>query len=174
MEKFEKSASDSQRIRATLRDLLDFLDDLDQAWLAVLQGQVWDPTTAEGVSLQVGLQRITESSAPHENDEERPINMEVEFKTTTPSQTDVTRLRSLLITGESALEEWLLNEKVAQQSGQIDGDDLTGMLDRMGLLDEFDDIFTQTLDFLGGFGGDEYQPNEGLGAEVPMGPCGAL
>jgi hypothetical protein len=171
-ERFEKSAQDSQRIRDTLRDILDFLDDLDQAWLAVLEGQVWDPETAEGVSLQVGLQRITESSSPDGKPDGPPVNMDVDYKTSPPSQTDVTRLRSLLMTGESGLEEWLLNEKVAQQGGQ--GDDLTAMLDRMGLLDEFDDIFTRTLDFLGGFGGDDAQLNETLGPEVPMGSCGAV
>ncbi|KAJ2913076.1 hypothetical protein MD484_g7343, partial [Candolleomyces efflorescens] len=170
-EMFEKTAQNSQRIRDTLRDILDFLDDLDQAWLAVLEGQVWDPETAEGVSLQVGLQRITESSSPDGKLDGPAGNMDVDYKTSPPSQTDVTRLRSLLMTGESGLEEWLLNEKVAQQGGQ--GDDLTGMLDRMGLLDEFDGIFTRTLDFLGGFGGSD-QLNERLGEEVPMGSCGAV
>ncbi|KAF8956596.1 hypothetical protein BDZ97DRAFT_1671458 [Flammula alnicola] len=118
-------------VRSTLQDLVDFLDDLDQAWIAVLKGQAWDPESSEGVDLTL------------------PVEIDVEI------QTDLTRLRSLLLSGESALEEWLTNER-----GQVDeerGDDLgdvSGMLARMGLLDDFDSLFVRTLDFLGGFAGD--------------------
>ena len=48
------------------------------------------------------------------------------------SQTDVTRLQSLLFTGDSSLEKWLSNEKA--RADDADSDDVSeGMLDRMGL-----------------------------------------
>ncbi|KAF9018419.1 hypothetical protein BDZ89DRAFT_1140024 [Hymenopellis radicata] len=34
-------------------DLVDWLDDLDQAWLAVLHAQVWDPRKGAGMDLVV-------------------------------------------------------------------------------------------------------------------------
>ena len=126
--------------RSALQDLLDFLDDLDQAWVAVLQGQVWDPSSGAGVDLVVPI----DSSA-------------LNVKSTPPSQTDVTRLRSLLIGGQSALEEWLGEERLTQ-GGEGEEDDLSATLERMGLLDEFDELFSKTLDFLGGLGGIIVEP----------------
>ena len=82
------------------------------------------------------------------------------IKSTPPSQTEVTRLQSLLFTGESSLEEWLTNEK--SRADDADNDDVSGMLDRMGLLDEFDSLFVRTLDFLGGFKGTTAEPVEEL------------
>ena len=127
--------------RSALQDLLDFLDDLDQAWVAVLQGQVWDPSSGTGVDLVVPI------------DSSSGLNV----KSTPPSQTDVTRLRSLLIGGQSALEEWLGDERLTQ-GGEGAEDDLSATLERMGLLDEFDELFSKTLDFLGGAGGIIVEP----------------
>ena len=127
--------------RSALDDLLNFLDDLDQAWVAVLQGQVWDPSSGAGVDLVVPI------------DSSSGLNV----KSTPPSQTDVTRLRSLLIGGQSALEEWLGEERLTQ-GGEGAEDDLSATLERMGLLDEFDELFSKTLDFLGGFGGVIVEP----------------
>ena len=127
--------------RSALYDLLDFLDDLDQAWVAVLQGQVWDPSSGAGVDLVVPI------------DSSSGLNV----KSTPPSQTDVTRLRSLLIGGQSALEEWLGEERLTQ-GGEGEEDDLSATLERMGLLDEFDELFSKTLDFLGGAGGIIVEP----------------
>jgi hypothetical protein len=56
------------------------------------------------------------------------------------------------------LEEWLTNEKA--QADDADNDDVSGMLERMGLLDEFDSLFVRTLDFLGGFTGTTAEPIE--------------
>ncbi|KAF5319017.1 hypothetical protein D9611_012656 [Ephemerocybe angulata] len=163
---------DLYQVRGVLRDLLDFLDDLDQAWLAVLQGLAWVPESAEGSGF-VDLHHVT-AEPPSKNDSEpegRASNGHDEHesegrKTTLPSQTDITRLKSLLLGGESAVEDWLLNENIAVQPGaRDDSNDLTGLLDKMGLLDGFDAIFTATLDFLGGFGGEDV---EDLGEEIPM------
>ena len=69
--------------RLALQDLLDFLDDLGQAWVAVLQGQVWDPSSGAGVDLVVPIDSLSE----------------LNVKSTPPSQTHVAGLRSLLIGG---------------------------------------------------------------------------
>ncbi|KAF8874218.1 hypothetical protein CPB84DRAFT_1838890 [Gymnopilus junonius] len=132
-----KLGRDNAVIHQTLQDLIDFLDDLDQAWLSVLQGQVWDPETREGVDLVV------------------PVEEASTLKSTPASQTDLTRLRSLLFTGQSALEEWLSSQRSQPDVRDTQADDLgdvSGMLSRMGLFHEFDSLFSRTLDFLGGFG----------------------
>ena len=156
----------TQEIFFTLQLLIDFLDDLDNTWLAVLEGQAWDPETAEGVPIQT-LHHITDPDGVEylEDQVHQP-------RITLPSQTDKTRLRSLLLGGASALEEWLLNEKVAKigpakSDDQDDEGDLTAMLDKMGLLDDFDGLFVLTLNHLGGFGDDIAQVSS-IKGEVPM------
>ena len=152
---YQLETSTTTSIQETLRDVLEFLSDLDQAWLAVLQSQVWDPSTGQAVDLVVDL---------HDDDSQTinpPSNMPSALssvKSTPPSQTEVTRLQSLLFTGESSLEEWLTNEK--SRADDADNDDVSGMLDRMGLLDEFDSLFVRTLDFLGSFTGTTAEPDE--------------
>jgi hypothetical protein len=62
--------------------LLDWLDDLDQAWIVVLRGDIWDPNAHAEVPARAA-------------------------KATLPNQTERTRLRSLLEGGKEALEDWL-------------------------------------------------------------------
>jgi hypothetical protein len=50
------------------------------------------------------------------------------------------------------LEEWVGEERLTQ-GGEGEKDDLSATLERMGLLDEFDELFSKTLDLLGGLGG---------------------
>ncbi|TFK24666.1 hypothetical protein FA15DRAFT_640830 [Coprinopsis marcescibilis] len=161
---------DPQRIKANLVDLLDFLDDLDQAWLAVLEGQAWDPTSSEGVDvfqllgpLVHSLQDNQDASIP----DPQTNKSDIPPKLSKPSQTDKTRLRSLLLGGEATLEEWIVNEKVDKVMGMGGTeDDITGLLDKLGLLDEFDNIFTRTMDHLGGFG--DIKQSDLMGGETPM------
>ena len=141
---------ETSSIQETLRDLLGFLGDLDQAWLAVLQSQVWDPSTARAVDLVIAIDDDGVSNAPPNT------SSALSVKSTPPSQTEVTRLQSLLFTGESALEEWLTQTQV----DGVNGDDVSGMLEQMGLLEEFDSLFVRTLDFLGGFTGTAAEPAE--------------
>ncbi|KIM49696.1 hypothetical protein M413DRAFT_59458 [Hebeloma cylindrosporum] len=142
-----KLSSTSETVYSTLHDLIDFLDDIDQGWVAVLQGQVWDPEAAEGVDLILPITAPGSSVANGSSSSNKP------YKSTPPSQTDIARLRSLLFSGESALEEWLTNERAEGNVGNMDEvDDISGMLQQMGLLDRFDSLFARTLDFLGGFG----------------------
>ena len=111
-----------------LRLLVDFLDDLDQAWVAVLRSQAWDPATGEGVDLVVPVDQIQPGTIPIRSS---PVN-----------QTERTRLRSLLVTGTAGLEEWLMGSGMGEE-------DCAQELERAGLLQEFNDIFSSALTELG-------------------------
>lgn len=110
---------------AILPDLLGFLDDLDQAWLTVLESQIWDPNSKSSSDLIVPADDVT-------NIRSTPMN-----------PTERTRLRSLLISGTAKLEEWL--------AGMDLGEEGQDMLEQMGLQQSFDDLFSNTLGELGGF-----------------------
>ncbi|KAF9009674.1 hypothetical protein BDQ17DRAFT_1348601, partial [Cyathus striatus] len=131
--------------RSTLTELIDFLDDLDQAWLAVLQRQIWDPDEGTGVDLV--------------------LDIDATSKSTPLTQTDITRLRSIIVGGEEVLEAWLEEERVSmsrsrRRANGVDGvlglgeEDVATLLDHWGLLGDFDELFHRTLDFLGGFVGE--------------------
>ncbi|KAG5642812.1 hypothetical protein DXG03_002096 [Asterophora parasitica] len=115
----------------TLPEALDWLDDLDQAWLAVLQAQVWDPETGAGVDLHIDAADASKG-----------------MKSSPLSQTERTRLRSLLVGSSASLEEWLETRQDREED-----EDVEGMLERLGLRADFDDLFSRTLDYLGGLGG---------------------
>ncbi|KAG7453140.1 uncharacterized protein BT62DRAFT_940510, partial [Guyanagaster necrorhizus] len=110
-------------------DLMDWLDDLDQAWLAVLQSQVWDPKEGLGVDLVIDVDSVAAG-----------------VKSSPLSQTERTRLRSLLLGGVETLEEWLFG-------WEGDGDSSGNILESTGLQAAFDEVFSRTLDELGGLGG---------------------
>jgi len=110
-----------------LQKLLDFLDDLDQAWVTVLKSQVWDPSSGAGVDLVVPVEMIEPG---------KPI------RSTPVSQTERTRLRSLLVSGTEGLEEWLSRLGTP-------GEDYQLVLARAGLMQGFDDLFTVTLAEMG-------------------------
>lgn len=151
---YQLDTSNITSIQETLRDLLEFLGDLDQSWLAVLQSQVWDPSTGQAVDLVVAVDDEPQTINPP------PSALRRSIKSTPPSQTEIIRLQSLLFTGESSLEEWLTNEKV--RVDDADNDDVSGMLDHLGLLEEFDSLFIRTLGFLGGFAGTVAKPGDEL------------
>ena len=110
-----------------LQQLLDFLDDLDDAWLVVLNAQVWDPSTGTGVDLVISVDMI---------DPDRPI------RSTPVSQTERTRLHSLLVTGTAGLEEWLSRLTTPREDYQL-------ALERAGVMQGFDDLFSKTLAGMG-------------------------
>jgi len=153
---YQLDISSTISIQETLRALLGFLGDLDQAWLTVLRSQVWDPSTGQAVDLVIAVDDDPQTINPSSSN----VPSALSIKSTPPSQTDVTRLQSLLFTGDSSLEEWLSNEKA--RADDADSDDVSGMLDRMGLLEEFDSLFIRTLDFLGGFAGTVAKPGDEL------------
>ena len=105
--------------------LIDWLDDLDQAWVAVLRSQVWDPASQEAIDLPVDTGMNTSSLAV--------------------SQTDRTRLRSLLVGGLGVLEEWY-------GTANADKGNLEEAFGGLKVQDGLDDLFSRTLEEIGGFG----------------------
>ena len=120
--------------------VLDWLDDLDQAWLTVLQAQVWHPV--EG-----GVDLVIDAADASAGVRSSPL-----------SQTESTRLKSLIVGAEASLEEWLENGR----SGDKDEDELEGRLRKLGLQADFDDLFARTLDFLGSLAGTMVEDNSML------------
>lgn len=122
----------------TLPQLLAWLDDLDHAWLAVLRFQAWDTEEKTGVDIVI--------ESPEEG---------IPPLTSSPmSQTERTRLRSLLVAGTSNMEEWL----VGLESG---GQDYETLLESMGLQQRFDDLFSGSLAEMGSLDGSMNLP-EGM------------
>ncbi|KAF8129267.1 hypothetical protein EV363DRAFT_1338424, partial [Boletus edulis] len=111
-----------------LPQLLDFLDDLDEAWFAVLNSQVWDPSLGTGVNLVIPVDVM---------ELDRPI------RSTPTSETERTRLHSLLVTGTAGLEEWLSTLSTPAEDYQL-------ALERAGFMQGFDDLFSKTLAEMGG------------------------
>ncbi|EKM56107.1 uncharacterized protein PHACADRAFT_257180, partial [Phanerochaete carnosa HHB-10118-sp] len=120
-----------------LPQLLDWLNDLDRGWLAVLRGQAWDADARVGTDVPHALQ-------PPDGD--APASTTVLGSPL--SQTERTRLRSLLIGGTAQLEEWLVNLDAARSDA-----DYTMVLETMGLQQGFDDLFSGTLTEMGSFDG---------------------
>ncbi|RDX47437.1 hypothetical protein OH76DRAFT_1406029 [Lentinus brumalis] len=112
----------------TLPLLLAYLTDLDHGWLAVLRGQAWDADASAGVDAELP-------------DGARASRM---------SQTERTRLRSLLLGGTDAIEEWM--EKLDTQ-----GLGFEVVLQRVGLEQSFNDLFSETLSEMGSLAGENPQ-----------------
>jgi len=102
--------------------LLEILTELDFGWLAVLRSQVWDSELRRGIDLVLPTDMIVQTS---------PI-----------SQTDRTRLRSLLMSGTDKLEEWL--EEMVPLAETTD--DTQGAVE---IREMFDDLFHCTLAEMG-------------------------
>ncbi|KAJ6457046.1 hypothetical protein C8R47DRAFT_995990 [Mycena vitilis] len=120
--------------------LLDWLDDLDQAWLMVLQAQVWDPENGPA-------DLVVYAEAASAGIRSSPV-----------TQTERTRLRSLLIAGSATLEEWLGGEHrrpatIPEEDSEDEDDealnDVQNMLEELGVQDGFDELFWRTLQELG-------------------------
>ena len=103
--------------------LILWLDELDKGWVAVMRNQVWD--AEEGVGVDPIL-------AP---DAELPV--------AAMSQTDCTRLRSILLQATGDFEIWLDNLELEGAS------DFNEALERLGLSQQFDDMFFNTLNEMG-------------------------
>ena len=125
----------------TLPILLDWLNDLDRGWLAVLRSQAWDTES------RAGIDRIEDEHT--EADSIRPPS-----QLSPMTQTERTRLRSLIIGGTAKMEEWMV---------QLDtgGQDYDVVLQTLGLQQGFDDLFSGTLAEMGSFSADMNMP-EGM------------
>ncbi|KAJ3887552.1 hypothetical protein GG344DRAFT_55514 [Lentinula edodes] len=112
---------------------MDWLDDLDQSWAAVLQAQVWNPSEGIGEDLIVDAGDVVRG-----------------VKSTPMSQTERTRLKSLLLGGVATLEEWLEGKPIGvnRQATAVEEED--------GL----NDIFSNTLEELGHLGLVAIEPEE--------------
>jgi hypothetical protein len=119
--------------------VLEWLDMLDRGWLSVLCKQAWGPVRGESEELPQHLLEMTPA----------------------PTQTDCTRVHSLLITGTSALEDWMENK-----SGD-DDDKLVHDMRWLGHQDVFDEVFSRTLTKLRELGQDEGGDEEELLAHLP-------
>ncbi|KIK64334.1 hypothetical protein GYMLUDRAFT_56869 [Collybiopsis luxurians FD-317 M1] len=118
---------------------MDWLDDLDQSWVAVLQAQVWNPREGIGEDLVVDAQDVAKGS----------------IKSTPMSQTERTRLKSLLLGGVATLEEWLEGKTVGGKTGSA-----PGARAAVDVEEGLNDIFSNTLEELGGFGVIALEPEE--------------
>ena len=119
-----------------LSQLLDWLNDLDRGWLAVLRSQAWDTDTRSGVDVPT----LENSLQPPDGD------TTTSMPASPMSQTERARLRSLLIAGTGRLEEWLMNLDTA-------GQDYTAVLETLGLQQGFDDLFEGTRAEMGSLHG---------------------
>ena len=129
-----------------LPELLDWLDELDRGWLAVLRLQVWDSSTKAGVDLQMSADAYLAGRLggfiSMSNSQTQPEEMPPP-KLSPVSQTDRTRLRSLLMVGSDRLEDWMENLRV-------DGaDDVESALEALGLRERFEELFFNTLNEMG-------------------------
>ncbi|KAF7324462.1 hypothetical protein MSAN_01250500 [Mycena sanguinolenta] len=124
---------------SNIENLLDWLDDLDQAWLMVLQAQVWDPENGPA-------DLVIDAEAAATGTKSSPV-----------TQTERTRLRSLLIGGSATLEEWLAGTRPPQDTIPEEDEeedigplnDVQDMLESLGVQDGFDELFYRTLQALG-------------------------
>ncbi|KAI0689831.1 hypothetical protein BC835DRAFT_1367292 [Cytidiella melzeri] len=119
-----------------LPHLLDWLNDLDRGWLAVLRSQAWDTESRSGVDICTSKENGRGS---------------VMQRSSTMSQTERTRLRSLLISGTARMEEWLLDLDTAGQDYEV-------VLETLGLQQGFDELFTGTLAEIGSLSGTMNMP----------------
>lgn len=111
--------SDDPSLEVTLIALLDAVALLDKGWLAVLRSQAWDSEAMQGRTSHLA--------------------------TRGPSQTDRTRLKSIILQGKEEIEEWI-------QGGQVPLDEEVSV--------EFASIFWRTLGELGEAGLVEVEPSD--------------
>jgi len=125
---------------ADLKPLLQWLDMLDRGWLSVLCRHAWDPMRG-GVELPEELLK----------------------KTPLPTQTDCTRVHSLLVTGISALENWM----EGKNEDEDEEDNLVHDMRRLGYQSTFDELFHRTLTKLHELELDKVDDEEELLAHLP-------
>ncbi|KAI0333125.1 hypothetical protein GY45DRAFT_1297813 [Cubamyces sp. BRFM 1775] len=118
----------------TLPLLLAWLNDLDHAWLAVIRGQGWDTEECRGID----------------------VELPPGARCSPMSQTERTRLRSSLISGSDSLEEWLEGLNTAGEGS------FEVTLQRLGLEQSFNELFSGTLAEMGSLRGSEVNDPGGM------------
>ncbi|CAG7846514.1 SubName: Full=Uncharacterized protein {ECO:0000313/EMBL:CCA70206.1} [Serendipita indica DSM 11827] len=123
--------------RYPLVELYDTLEDLDRAWSAVLSCQVWNATARKGEDMIIDAplrrqgdrleHRFESEERLKTEEEEEDLQMDEERRTAdgvdgielyAPSETEQTRLRSMIVTGMSAIEDWLEDAEAPDQAKQ--------------------------------------------------------
>jgi hypothetical protein len=117
---------------------MQWLDMLDRGWLSVLYRRTWDPMRG-GVGLPEELLK----------------------KTPLPTQTDCTRVHSLLGMGISALENWM------EGKSEDDEGNLVHDMRRLGYQSTFDEVFYRTLSKLHELELDKVDDEQELLAHLP-------
>ncbi|EJD06235.1 uncharacterized protein FOMMEDRAFT_166479 [Fomitiporia mediterranea MF3/22] len=178
------SSSDQSGVQ-TLRQLLTWLDELDKGWYTVLCAQAWDATAQEGVDVELDVDGSSSPTNTQNSDlNSAGLQSETQMEDYSPtslgprdsvSQTDRTRLRSLLLAGIAALEEWLDNTQPPSTAiatndhifDEADSNrpDLEETLEHLGLQQSFDDLFSRTLSAMGELGGEVLSVGEELEME---------
>ena len=107
-----------------LESLYQFLTELDQAWVACLRCQAWDHVNRRGVDVELELDEGEEVEGamgddPYDDNRkagvpDRPISNTPRMASLT--STDEVRLRSMLVTGMGAVEDWLEDAPTAMRS----------------------------------------------------------
>ena len=126
--------------RYPLVELYDMLEDMDRAWVAVLSCQVWNAIARRGEDMIIDAplrhqsdllqDGIKSDNGLKTEEEEEEMQMEEERQSIAtldgldgielyaPSETEQTRLRSMIITGTSAIEDWLDDAEAPDQAKQ--------------------------------------------------------
>ncbi|KAG8804930.1 hypothetical protein FRC17_005825 [Serendipita sp. 399] len=95
-----------------LIDLFELFTDLDSAWMAIISCQVWNKETRTGQDVIVsatGMEVEHEYVMKEEDEESKEgiLDFAEDIQLYAPNSTECTRLRSLIVTGMSAIEDWL-------------------------------------------------------------------
>ncbi|KAG8839694.1 hypothetical protein FRC18_008414 [Serendipita sp. 400] len=90
-----------------LVDLFELFNDLDSAWVAILSCQLWNKEKRMGEDVIVSTLDEDSLSAIDEESTGGTLDAAEGVQLYAPSSTECTRLRSLVIAGMSAIEDWL-------------------------------------------------------------------
>ena len=98
-----------------LESLYQSLVELDQAWVACLRCQAWDHVNRRGVDIELELDEgeevedamVEESYNANEEAEAADRQISNAPRLASLTSTDEVRLRSMLVTGMGAIEDWL-------------------------------------------------------------------
>lgn len=144
-----------------LDGLLEWLRVLDVGWEGVLRGVPWEAAILDGS----GSSGIRAGGVGGDNEEGRsrrgeerkgPENKSEREKSKVLTQTEKTRLKSLLITGAARIDEWLEGlspkedsgiEELGDQEvlGEGSASDYVDILESRGLRERFERLFERTL-----------------------------
>ena len=121
-----------------LGSLYQLLVELDQAWVACLRCQAWDHINRRGVDVELELDEGEEGESAMDVDSyndkrgaevpDRPVPNTLQMASLT--STDEVRLRSMLVTGMGAIEDWLEDAPTAVRSFSALFEETFALLDR--------------------------------------------